>query len=222
MEDGKARLVAAIEAAQRSAIRRWNRAGHRGDLRIRTNRYMTKILTDLYDAGYRHGQAELARAGYRQYAAPRERRNAALRRLITLLQARLTSVNIRMTVTTTTLSLGEMSNVAIARALARVPGALDAASRVVSTATYSGLGAAFDQASGAVDQQPETVQAGGGGNGWEYTAVMDGATCDPCAEHDGETYPTWDDAQQVLPEGGPNPDCDGDGRCRCRLAPVPL
>jgi hypothetical protein len=110
--------------------------------------------------------------------------------------------------------LGDAATDAIVEALTQIPGALDAAAAVVSGAMYQGLGATFDKSSDAVD-------TGGGGNGWEYTAVMDGATCDECAAHDGEQYDTWEEiagAAGPLPDGGPNPDCYGDGRCRCRAS----
>jgi hypothetical protein len=46
----------------------------------------------------------------------------------------------------------------------------------------------------------------------EYSAVLDGNTCDACAELDGTQYASEDDAPDV-----PNPDCEGRDACRCVL-----
>lgn len=57
--------------------------------------------------------------------------------------------------------------------------------------------------------------------GWEYSAVLDGGTCDICAPLDGSVYRTLRELYAVLPEFGPNPGCRGRGRCRCRGIPLP-
>jgi hypothetical protein len=95
----------------------------------------------------------------------------------------------------------------VMRAGSRVPGALDAASEIVSSAYYGGMGEVFDAHADQVD-------------GWEYTAIMDGGTCPECASRDGKTYESWTEAQVDMPNGGPNPRCHGRGRCRCRLVPA--
>lgn len=215
LEDGKLALAAAIEDAQAAAVKRWQAAGHRGQIRVKVTPAMQKILDGLAQAGEEHGHAELRKAGYSGYSAKSRRRK--LQKLLADLRTKLGGINFRLRKRSTELDLSTLSKGKIAEALAKVPGALDVAGRMVSSAMYQGLGAAFDQASGLVDQAD-----GGGGNGWEYTAVMDGGTCDPCAESDGTEYATFDDAEVDLPGGGPNPDCDGDGRCRCRIAPKPL
>jgi hypothetical protein len=48
-----------------------------------------------------------------------------------------------------------------------------------------------------------------------YTAseILDGNTCDPCQEIDGETFATLDDAEAAYANGG-YIDCDGGLRCR--------
>jgi len=46
----------------------------------------------------------------------------------------------------------------------------------------------------------------------EYSAVLDGDTCDPCEADDGETFDNVEDAPAT-----PNPDCEGRDRCRCVL-----
>lgn len=218
LEDGKQRLREAIEAEQAKQVRRWIGDNMKGfPPRVRVTPAMTDILADLYENGERHGNAELRKAGFTSYAeAPG--REPRLEKLKAMLTQFLGGLNQRLARTTTTLDLSALSTRAIADAMAKVPGALDVAGRMISSATYAGLGAAFDRAAPEVD----VTVAGTGGNGWEYTAVMDGGTCDPCSEADGTQYDTWDEAQADLPDGGPNPDCDGETRCRCRLAIVPL
>lgn len=216
LNDGKEKIRAAIADEQARQIRRWAAGGMRGSPRVRPTPAILKVLEELYAAGEKHGEAELRKAGYRGYAAAggRKRLNALKAQLTTYLG----SLNQRLRKKTTELDLGTLSRAAIVDSLSRVPGALDVASRMISQTVYAGLGAAFDRASGQVDAE----QGGGGGNGWEQTAVMDGGTCDPCAEADGTVYDTWEQAQDTMPDGGPYVDCDGETRCRCRLAPVPL
>lgn len=93
------------------------------------------------------------------------------------------------------------------RALTRVPGALDAAGRVVSKTLMSGMGDVFAANADAF-------------SGWQASAVLDGGTCGPCEENDGHVYATWGDAMEDLPDGGPYVDCLGEDRCRCRLVPI--
>lgn len=57
--------------------------------------------------------------------------------------------------------------------------------------------------------------------GYEYSAILDGGTCDECAPLDGTFYRTLQDLYTVLPGFGPNPKCRGRKRCRCRGVPVP-
>jgi len=56
--------------------------------------------------------------------------------------------------------------------------------------------------------------------GWEYTAILDGGTCDACAPLDGTQYATLEELFLVLPDFGPNPECFGGGRCRCPLGGI--
>lgn len=93
------------------------------------------------------------------------------------------------------------------RALNRVPGALDAAGRVVSKALMTGMGDVFAANADAF-------------SGWQASAVLDGGTCGPCEENDGHVYATWTDAMDDLPDGGPYVGCLGEDRCRCRLVPI--
>ena len=66
----------------------------------------------------------------------------------------------------------------------------------------------------------EFEQAEGLVSGWVYSALMDAATCGPCETLDNTEYPTWEAISQVLPGGGPNPECYGNGRCRCMPVPA--
>lgn len=103
--------------------------------------------------------------------------------------------------------LAGASRQAIAQALLDVPGARDIASRIVSTALAEGLTLTFDANQHLVE-------------GWEYTAVMDAATCPSCASLDGKQYRTLAELYVDLPNFGPNPHCHGGGRCRCRGLPA--
>lgn len=220
LNEGKEKLAAAIEREQARAARRWARNQFIGTPRVRINAEMRKILSDLYDLGERHGERELRAAGYAAYASKRDDKRRRMQPVLDLFARILGGLNGRLTNGALGLDLGSMSAKAIADALAKIPGALDAAGRIVSTGTYMGLGAAFDRAADLVDV--DGVPGAQGGNGWERTEVMDGGTCPPCAEGDGRQYDTWAAAQYDMPNGGPAIDCRGQGRCRGRLAPVPL
>lgn len=104
--------------------------------------------------------------------------------------------------------LGGAPQAALIRAVMRVPGGRDIASRVVSTALISGMGQTWEQ-------NQDIVHA------WEYTAVLDAGTCPACAPLDGTRYQSLDELFAVLPNFGPNPNCHGGGRCRCRAVPAP-
>lgn len=218
LNEGKADLTAAIERAKMKAINEWIARGLLGPIHVAITPEIAKLLGRLYDAGRRHGEEELAKAGYREFAqrpTKRQKIDALKRQFTALLGGMNFRVNEEAAVQ---LELGTVTTNAIVDALSKIPGALDVAGRMTSPTVYAGLGAVFDVASDNVDAD----EAGGGGNGWEYTAVMDDGTCDVCAAADGTTYDTWEQAQDDLPDGGPNPDCFGGSRCRCRLAPVPL
>jgi hypothetical protein len=206
LEAGKLRLAAAIRKEQRRVAGLAAKQG--GTHQMVVTDEMTAALNHLHDLGRRTAKKELARHGLtnyqeREYARPR---NAVVARLIHRLTSFLPTISVRTSRRAVQLNLAQESHRAILQAASRIPGALDAASRLVSSAYYSGMGDVF---SGAADKI----------SGWTYSAVLDGATCDVCAEADGTEYDTWEDAQADMPDGGPNPDCDGDGRCRCRLVP---
>lgn len=220
LNDGKQRLAVAIDLEKQRAIRRWVRGGYIGTPRVRVTAPIVQILSDLYDVGEQHGERELRAAGYAGYASKGEEKRARIKQVVAALTRLLGGLNSRVVNEALKLDLGSLSAAAIVKALETVPGALDAAGRIVSTGTYMGLGAAFDRASGQVDQ---SVIAGvQGGNGWERTEVMDNHTCNACAEGDGKQFATWGEAMYDMPNGGPSIDCYGQGRCRGRLAPVPL
>ena len=116
-------------------------------------------------------------------------------------------IGVRIEEELVTADLSGASLSAVVQALQRVPGARDVASRVVSTALIDGMGQTWDE-------NEDLVRV------WEYTAVLDRATCDRCRPLDGKRYDSWKAAQEDLPGGGPNPRCRGGGRCRCRLVPA--
>lgn len=205
----KAELVRAIEAEKRRAIRRTLREGWVRWVRIEVTRAMLEPLERLYRLGRREARAELERHGFlpaRTYAAdPKYER---LRSKGWFLRGGLVQLSRRVERDLTAVDLETASQAAIATALYRVPGARDLASRLVSGALTDGLAATFEA---------NSELAGG----FEYTAVLDGGTCPSCEALDGEVFDSWDAIQEVLPDGGPNPDCDGEERCRCRPVPVP-
>ena len=89
-----------------------------------------------------------------------------------------------------------------------MPGALAAASEVVSRAYTTGLDGVFKANRDAF-------------GGYLYSAVLDRGTCAECRGWDGHVFPTLEDMEAVLPGFGPNPSCRGGGRCRCRGVPLP-
>lgn len=100
---------------------------------------------------------------------------------------------------------------ALAKAIdEKVPGALDAAGRMASGPFNKGVGDVYRMKGGLFGK-------------WQYSAVMDKATCEVCKYFDGTIYYSWRAIAETpaapLPDGGPNPGCFGDQRCRCR--PVP-
>lgn len=140
-----------------------------------------------------------------------------LRGIRAKLELKLSTLNVRLATETDSLDFTDVATGAIVDALVNIPGALDVASRMVSGTLFQGLGDTFDKHTDELDTQV----GGGGGSGWEYTAVMDGATCDVCATWDGTTFDTWEEIagpSGPLPDGGPNEDCLGTDRCRCRAS----
>jgi hypothetical protein len=213
LREGKARLAAAIDAEKRRAIGRIFRGTHR--VRIEPTPEMLAVLRSLYRAGRAHALDELRAAGVkladRDLAAADEIPPTAHERLAALLTQLQGRVEARATVAVSDASVGldlsAVARTAAGRRVLAMPGALDVASRVVSTAMFAGIGDVFSSAVGLFA-------------GFQYSAVNDAATCDVCSEADGTEYASWEEAMVDLPDGGPNPDCDGDGRCRCRVVPL--
>jgi hypothetical protein len=94
-----------------------------------------------------------------------------------------------------------------ARRLAEIPGALDAASYLVTPSYAMGL----------EDVYKANADLFGG---YLYSASLDGGTCVECRSKDGREYATLEEAEVDLPGFGPNPSCRGGSRCRCRLVPL--
>lgn len=213
LERAKNELDAAIHDEMLRATQVWFRTARATPFPLlELTDAIRKPLDELRELGREEAFSELERAGY----MPRERRLAApdplpggnYEGLLNTVRRGLGGIGIRVADDLVAVDLSTASSTAIAQALMNVPGARDLASRVVSTALYSGMGQTFEENEHLVD-------------GWEYSAVLDAATCDQCAPLDGTTYPSWEAIQDVLPNGGPNPACLGGGRCRCRAVPAP-
>lgn len=200
-------LHAAIEAEKRRAIRR----GLRGrKIRLELTEAMLAPLKRLYRLGRREALAELERLGFaaeRAYAADPEYER--LRPKARFLRAGLLLLSLRIEKERLSVDLSEATYDVLTRALYRVPGGRDLASRLVSGSLDAGLAATFEA----------NAELAGG---FEYSAVLDGGTCVHCSARDGELFHSWQAIQAVLPDGGPNPECLGQERCRCRPVPLPL
>lgn len=215
LNQAKDDLERAIRIEMRRATAAWIRADRNLAPQLRLTPAMEKPLRSLHQLGRKEAHLELERAGYttaRALATPEtpnpDPRVGGLNEVVRTVRAGLPGVGRRIQDHFIGLDLGDLGMAAIARALLQIPGARDLASRVVSSALTSGLGDTFAATEALV-------------GGWEYTAVLDGGTCEECAPLDGTTYETWDAIQEVLPGGGPNPACLGEGRCRCRAVPLP-
>jgi hypothetical protein len=179
--------------------------GHGGQL-TPTPR-MLAILAGLREHGAAHALSELASMGYptrarRQHQAPSDDELAGR------LRARLGDLTIKVQQHAVGLDLSSLATAAIEKALSDVLGARAIAADLVAPAFDAGLGDTFEQ-------HADLVEA------WQYTAVLDAGSCDPCSELDGTEYDSWDAIQEVLPDGGPSIVCEGGDRCRCRAVPLP-
>jgi hypothetical protein len=206
LNDAKDDVEQAVRAEQKRAVAR----GLRNEKRIALDltKPMLEPLERLFRLGRREALAELQRAGYpeprRAFAAVPEHPElddhaSHLHRLLHGFSVRIENRRVEM-------QAGDYAQDAIAAALLRVPGARDVASRAISKALTLGLAQTFE-----ANQDLVTC--------WEYTAVLDGGTCDVCAPLDGSEYQTLGDLFVVLPDFGPNPECLGRERCRCRAVP---
>jgi len=200
-------LERAVEAEKRRAINR--RVRRREPLALEVTARILEPLERLHRLGRREAAAELERAGYeaivRAYAV--DPKYTELELLAAFLEGGLRRLGVRIENELVLAELGGVVEQALIRKLARIPGARGLAASVVSGALTSGLAATFEQ--------NEHLIAG-----WEYTAVLDGGTCERCGPLDGTTYDSLAELYRVLPTFGPNPSCLGGGRCRCRAVPL--
>lgn len=207
LREAKDQLDAAIQAEMLRAVLAWI-SGFPLTLHVTTD--MLKPLDDLTELGRKEARKELKRAGY---SAPRSYEEIEQfptdRDPFSYLARNVGAITIRIEQDLVVADLSELSHDAIARALLRVPGGRDIASRIVSTALVNGLAQTLEEAADDV-------------GGWEYTAVLDGRGCDRCQPLDGTRYANLAELFQVLPSFGPNPRCLGGGRCRCRAVPIPF
>lgn len=187
--------------------------GGRPRVRLTVTPRMVAILDKLHDAGVKAATREAKSLGIdlgRSFAAPGSGHERAIANLVGLLS----NLGSRMSTRAMTIAgrgvAGEVSDVrqTMHDAIADMAGGRDAASQVVSMTFASGLDDVFSANEDAF-------------GGWQYSAVMDGGTCESCSQLDGEVYPTWEAISEVLPNGGPNPECDGGDRCRCRPVGLP-
>lgn len=208
LEAGKEELRAAIEAEKARAIRRLVRLDQAP--RLEVTAAMLRALARLHVAGRDAALAETRKLlGEIPVLLAEPDVPAELAGPVAQLRAHLAGIGARIETSSDTVGLGRLAAGALERALVRrVPGALDAASRLVSGAYGDGLAAGF---------APSLALFAG----WVYSSIQDAARCTICAYYDGHRYDSWDAIQVVLPNGGPNPACHGDGRCRCRPVPVP-
>lgn len=204
LDHGKARLREEIEREKRQVIREHVAGRYTPGLRMTAS--MVVALNDLYRAGVREALAELRAAGIdprRSYAADVPSLDTAKG----ILQTRLGGISARATREAGEVALrydvAEIGQTSMTRYIDRlVPGALDAASRLVSVAYSAGREDIFSLNSQLV-------------GAWQQSAVMDAGTCGPCDEADGTVYDSWEECPPM-----PYPPCDGDTRCRCTLIPA--
>lgn len=210
----KDELERAIEAEKAHAIGGYVRRSR--PLRLELTEAMQEPLRRLLRIGVREAAAELRRAGYEV-----ERASAAaipeprpdydrLAPVVRMLRAGLAGLGIRVERETIEIDFSEVVGRALERALIRVTGARDVASRLVSSALTAGLAQTFEQA----DALGEVA-------GYEYTAVLDKRTCSACSPNDGRVFRSWLEVDSFMPSGGPFPGCLGGPRCRCRCVPLP-
>jgi hypothetical protein len=200
-------LEAAIEKEKRRVVRAIM-AGRVA--RLRPTSEMAAVLRRLHRLGKREAALELDRLGYPRRALAVEPLDfdEELGPLAARLRTLLGSISARVHNEVLEVGLSDVAASAVLRAALRVPGARDAASRIISSAFTNGLTATFETYS-------EIVSC------WEYSAVLDAGVCERCRQWDGERFYSLATLYAVLPDFGPNPECLGDGRCRCRAVPCP-
>jgi hypothetical protein len=177
---------------------------------LRVSGGMDAVLAELRKAGQRHAVEEIRRLGIEPRVDYADALPGSIRQLRVFLQQLLGAIRLRVILGTPEavgLELrSRISKEMIDEAERKIPGVRDAASRLVSGGFTAGLADVYEQ---HADLFPC----------WQYSAVMDNATCAPCRSLDGERYYSLEHLYVVLPNFGPNPSCLGDGRCRCRGVP---
>lgn len=209
LREAKDAVDDAIEAEQVRAGQQWVLLGGRPSMNV--TRGMLEPLEQLHELGREEAWNELERAGYTLRRLSIEEIPESPDDLEAYLRRNLTAIEVRIEQDLVRADLSGLAADAIARALLRIPGGRDIASRIVSTALIGGLAQTWDE-----------VDADGLVQGWEITAILDLGTCLPCREHDGLRFETRAQAYAFLPNGGPAVYCLGRGRCRCRLVPLPF
>jgi hypothetical protein len=213
LDNAKDDLHAAIEAEKKRKVRHALRTGH--PMRLEVTVPMLRPLERLWRLGVREARAELIRAGYNPVRAfaDAESENPILWEQTAKLKSQLNGLSVKLQLEEDALRVklvarGEGSiAAALADALLKVPGGRSIAAGIVSSTLFSGMGTTFEANADLV-------------SGWQYSAVLDGGTCDICDPLDGTTYDTLDALFEVLPDFGPNPECLGGDRCRCRAVPA--
>lgn len=202
-------LERAVRAEARRALRRW---ADGGPMRLEATERMGEALLGMYRAGQRNARSEMKGLGVTPpvHLAAIDDLSLPMRLVATIdrLRAQLTATGARLerAAKEATFS-GVVRNSLDVDGLLRSTGVRGAIDGLLPSSLTAGLADTYEGAQGAFD-------------GWEYSAVLDGGTCDECEPRDGETYQTLDEAYAVLPGFGPNPDCFGGWRCRCRLVPI--
>ncbi len=178
--------------------------------RMSVTQPMRAVLDELHRVGAEEAWLELDRLGYdlqgrRHYIEPGPDGPTDVP---DYLSRGMRGIEIRIEDDLVAADLSGAASAAVTRAVMQLPGARDLASRAISTALIGGFASTWEQVKDDVF-------------GWEWTAVLDAATCERCEAGHGTSYSTWEEATRDLPGGGPNPSCFGGGRCRCRLVPLP-
>lgn len=206
LKQGKARLAAEVEREKRRALNSYFR--YKRTIRLDVTERMVTILRSLYRTGAKHAHREVEQlAGVKLPRSYSEKND--IEALTAKLKKQLHPLETKVVTKAVSADIGSIAQVAAVRTVLQMPGALNVASQLVSSAVFMGLGSVYDENAGLF-------------GGWTYSAVMDENTCDECEAHDGEEFNSWDEIMEMLPDGGPNPDCFGEGRCRCRAVPSSL
>lgn len=212
LDAAKERAAAAIRRDTMRALRAWR--DHGEPPAVRLTPALAQVIVDLYRYGRRQARTEIQRV---TGAPPPARRMASVSPDPEDWPERLTPIGQRILSELAAFSrriIGDLAGEpwfdldALPRTVARIPGPGGIAAGAVSAPYTSGLAETYEANEDLF-------------GGWQYTAVLDGGTCEVCAPLDGTTFQTLEEALAVLPDFGPNPDCLGGWRCRCRLVPVP-